>query len=367
MKQLLEKIYWRIRYLYGKSTLYLVLLGIFGTFKWTAGLWYLISGGFGREQKAILSGRYRHLCQLRKTSADGAVYTLRRNTHRIEKGLIMRPRRDVFAREYILQTCQIFSELSGNPASRAEQADLIAWSKSVLGEFFQVTKEEGPLATAKKVYEEAVSTTASQIESVEKPRKPYHRDLDGNHISIAELKHLAIQRRSCRWFLPTPVPREKIDQALEIGTLAPSACNRQPYQFLFYDDLDLVQQVAKLPGGTTGFADNFPCMCVIVGELSAFPHDRDRHIPYIDASLAAMGFLFALEIQGISSCCINWPDVEFRERNLADLLGLRDDQRAIMLIALGYPDPEGMVPFSQKKSINEVRVFNQSSSSVGEA
>ena len=49
---------------------------------------------------------------------------------------------------------------------------------------------------------------------------------------------------------------------------------------------------------------------VIVGELDAYEYDRDRHLIYIDGSLAAMTFMLALETLGLSSCPINWSGVE---------------------------------------------------------
>ena len=140
---------------------------------------------------------------------------------------------------------------------------------------------------------------------------------------------------------------------------APSACNRQPFEFYFYDEPELVKKIASIPGGTVGFAHNFPCIMAIVGDFAAFPYDRDRHVPYIDGSLAAMGLQFALEVQGISSCCINWPDVQEKERAIANAIGLRPDQRVIMLLAVGYADPSGLVPYSQKKTLPELRQYNK--------
>lgn len=57
---------------------------------------------FNREQYAVLKGRSRYYTNIskdRKTSVE-----LRRNIHRLEKGIIMQPRRDVFARDYIGET-----------------------------------------------------------------------------------------------------------------------------------------------------------------------------------------------------------------------------------------------------------------------
>jgi nitroreductase len=43
---------------------------------------------------------------------------------------------------------------------------------------------------------------------------------------------------------------------------------------------------------------------------------------------------------------------------MTELLGLEPDERVIMLIALGYPDPDGLVCYSQKRPLAELRSFN---------
>ena len=79
------------------------LVPFFSRHPWLASLYYVVvSRKFGREHKAVLSGRNRYYASLRDP-ADTS-FLLRRNTHRLEKGLIMRPRRDVFALDYIEET-----------------------------------------------------------------------------------------------------------------------------------------------------------------------------------------------------------------------------------------------------------------------
>ena len=39
-------------------------------------------------------------------------------------------------------------------------------------------------------------------------------------------------------------------------------------------------------------------------------------------------------------------------------LGLEPDERVIMLVALGDPDPEGLVTYSQKRPLDELRSFS---------
>ena len=126
-----------------------------------------------------------------------------------------------------------------------------------------------------------------------------------------------------------------------------------------YDDPQAVQVVAALPMGTQGFAHNFPAVAVLIGKLEAYPHERDRHLIYIDTSLAAMSFMLALETVGLSSCPINWPDIPDREEAVASLLRLNASERPVMFIAIGYPDPEGLIPYSAKLSLDELRSYNQ--------
>ena len=122
-------------------------------------------------------------------------------------------------------------------------------------------------------------------------------------------------------------------------------------------DPDSAAEIGSIPMGTVGFSQNFSALAVLIGQLDAFAHDRDRHLIYIDSSLAAMAFQFALEVQGVSSCCINWPDIKEREKRMEARLGLARHERPIMSISIGYADPEGRVPYSQKKSLDEIRTY----------
>ncbi|PTB87647.1 nitroreductase-like protein, partial [Pseudidiomarina aestuarii] len=180
---------------------------------------------------------------------------------------------------------------------------------------------------------------------------PYpHHELPEPAISTDELRKLFVRRRSVRWYLDQPVPEDKVREAINMASLAPSACNRQPYHFHFINNAQQAAKVAGFAGGTVGFNQNLQSLIVVVGDLNAYPTERDRHCIYIDASLATMQLMLALETMGLSTCPINWPDIEFRERLMEQELELPPHQRPIMLLAIGFADPEGGVPYSAKKS-----------------
>ena len=60
----------------------------------------------------------------------------------------------------------------------------------------------------------------------------------------------------------------------------------------------------------------------------------------------------------VSASVINWPDFEPLEAKMQRALNLDYDDRVVMLIAIGYADPEGLIPFSEKKPLDLLRRYN---------
>jgi nitroreductase len=324
----------------------------------TSWLYYIVvSRAFVREHHAVLYGKVKYLEGDDAPARNEAL--LRRNVHRLEKGLIMRPRRPVFAADYVEETVDCFLLRRGaDGCAAAGDPEELAWAEDVLRSYFDVVAAHPAVDRARARFAAAVEPAPSADAAAER-RVPFLRDLAGPPpVSYDDLYRLARRRRSVRWFLPKPVERELVDRALLVAAQSPTACNRQPYEFRIFDTPELVAQVSALPGGSAGFRENFPMVVVLLGRQRSYFDERDRHVIYIDGALAAMSFALALETLGLASCMINWPDTEHRERRMAALLGLEPDERPIMQIAVGYPDPDAPVPYSGKKSLDTLRRYN---------
>lgn len=316
----------------------------------------LFNRSFDREHRAVLSGRVAHNRSQNETAETSSV--LRRGVHRLEKGILSKPRRDIFAVGYIRDTVGFYERAV---RSRKNGEDLIPeeelhWAHDVLEKYFSITGSHPRIDAQRERFRELQTPS---FKTNGRPKRPYQRDLsEPPSVDYNDLLELSKRRRSVRWFRQEPVPRELIRKAIDVASMSPSACNRQPFEFRVFDEPELVDEVAALPPGTKGFAHNFPAIVVLVGELRNYYGERDRHLIYIDASLAAMGFVYAAESLGLSTCCINWPDIEEYEQKADEVLGLEPDQRPVMFMAVGYPDPDGLVAYSQKKPNRQICTFN---------
>lgn len=319
---------------------------LFAANRFTAGLYYfLFSRRFDREHLAVLKGRvayYRDLQEIKSSSP-----LLRRNVHRLEKGLIMRPRRKIFAEAYILETVRCYNRAK---ARNGFSANELRWARDVLDEYFAVVERNQVTGQAWAEYSGAEGEVETAGEAEAMGFKPYPlAKLPVSPVSFDQVATLFLKRRSVRWYKQQPVPLELLHRAINVAALAPSACNRQPFRFIVAKDSPTAARIAKCAGGTTGFADQLPALIVVVGDLSAYPKERDRHLIYIDAALASMQLMLAAETLELSTCSINWPDIDRAEERLQKILKLPAHERVIMLMAVGYGDPSGGVPYSQKK------------------
>jgi len=187
-------------------------------------LLWIFSRAFRREQQAVAAG----LALYHSTVDPNSTRTLlRRNIHRIEKGLLMRPRRERFALSYIGETVDCYREcrMAGCAADWAKD---LAWAHDILESYFEVVADEGLVERAQAVF----LSVDHPAEEGRGGRVPYSRR-GSCPVSFDSFAALAKRRRSVRWFLQTEVPHVLIDRALEIAAESPTACNRQPFSIVF--------------------------------------------------------------------------------------------------------------------------------------
>lgn len=311
---------------------------------------FFANRAFHDEQYAVMAGKRAHFES--ENSLTNRMF-LRRSIHRIEKGLISRPLRSTFASDYIGRT--VGTALALRETLNHDDPGELKWATDVLNRYFQATQS----SSDENIIKANAAWTASKKSSDKKTEdcelSPFSQpQLADSAEKYEGLRQIAYHRRSVRWFEDREVPRDLIEEAVALGLTAPSACNRQSFRVLLVADETLRKEVAKVPMGTGGFYHQIPLVAVLIGQHRGYEHERDRHAIYVDGGLFATGFIMALEGLGLNTCCINWPELRDRNVKMRSLIHLDDDERVIMLIAVGYGNPGQLVPRSHKRGIESV-------------
>jgi nitroreductase len=345
----------------GRKAALLVVVRAASISGFTSSLYYaLLSREFDREHRSVLLGKLAFQKNLKNYNGTHGLF--RRNIHRLEKGLIMKNRRSIFALDYIQDTIDLYEGALNHAARTGIGSNEVHWAHEVLSNYFAACAASPLSATARARFE-ALPPPPNAAEHENYPvthRTPYPAaERTAASVSYEQLHELALRRRSVRWFHDRPVEREKLDKMIDLARLSPSACNRLPYRFEVFTQPGKAQEGARLAGGTGGFSHQIPALIVVMGDLSCYSEEKDRHLIYIDASLASMALMLSAETLGLSTCPINWSDVSKREKGMYKFLGNTPEHwRPIMLIAVGYAEDDGSIPYSSKKNMTLIRSFD---------
>lgn len=318
--------------------------------------WFLrpdMPGWIRREHDAVVEGI------LRKTGPvqfDFRRYRLRRCAHRIEKGLAVAvaERRDVFGAGFIEDMVGDLATLNSDAVFVRANGGELAGVFHLLRDYFRAVPEGGDarIDAARRTFAGLAAPAADAAD----PLRP--EPAEPSAIGIEQLARWMSGRHSVRHFANRPVPRDVLDECLNVARLAPSSCNRQPFRFEILSNPDTIEMFREISIGLTGFSDILPCVILLVGELRAFEHPGDRHLPFIDGSLSAMLLLQALYARGLGSCVVNWPDTDRYREGAARLLDLAPDQFVVLSIVCGYPADSGVAVLdSPRKPLESIRHY----------
>ena len=274
------------------------------------------------------------------------IFLLRRNIHRIEKGLCIKNRKSVFALGYIKPTVINFIELSSNKILCDKYEDDLNWAKQVLIKYFSVVKINDTLQKIKTSFEKVILNDSKTYQDL----LPYEFDKLSKTpiINFEQFQSLVYKRRSVRYYNNKIVDKSIIDKALKLAKYSPSPCNRYSVRYHCIYDKSLIMKLGTTVGGAKTFMNNVPTLIAITSIGSAFEGLYDRHATYIDASLSLMTFIYSLETLGVSSCVINWPKVPKNDLLSKQYIDLEETENIIMLLSIGYAKKRGMIPYSQK-------------------
>lgn len=193
-------------------------------------------------------------------------------------------------------------------------------------------------------------------------------------------------RRTVRHFSTEAVPFELIANAIAAAASAPSGANQQPWTFAVVSDLELKRQIraaaeaeeresyenrmseewlaALAPLGTDWHKphlEDAPYLIIVFAQAYSWKTDsatgvqhKVKHYYVTESVGIAVGLLLAsLHSAGLATLTHTPSPMGF----LSEILNRPSNERAYVVIPVGYPAPDAQVPDISKKSLDEVMIL----------
>jgi nitroreductase len=187
-------------------------------------------------------------------------------------------------------------------------------------------------------------------------------------------------RRSVRFFSDEPIPDGLLDECILAAGSAPSGAHRQPWTFVVVTDPALKREIriaaeaeeretyehrmtdewraALHPLGTDWhkpFLETAPALIAVFRHAWGAGEEGERRTNYYTQESVgiASGFLLAaLHLAGLGTLTHTPSPMGF----LGQILERPENERAYLLIPVGYPSADCVVPDLERKPLDEIRV-----------
>jgi nitroreductase len=144
-------------------------------------------------------------------------------------------------------------------------------------------------------------------------------------------------RRNVRTYDDRPIAPEDLDRILEAGWRAPSASNRQQWDFVVVTDPGQLQELSTVWVGARHLAGAKAAIVLVLPEPEA---ERYLTVDQYDLGQATMAMLLAATDRGIGSGHSSIGDQEACRR----ILGTPKDHTCPYMLALGFPAGRPLKP-----------------------
>ena len=189
------------------------------------------------------------------------------------------------------------------------------------------------------------------------------------------------RRRTTRHFSSRNVPKKLIERAIMCGSTAPSGAHLQPWTFVVVSSQELkakMREAAEIeerktysermpeawkevlePLGTDAIKEHMTDAPWIVVLFSQSKRVRDNgeygptYYSTESCGIAAVMFIHAIHNMGLVTLTHTPSPMGF----LRDILNRPDHEHAMLVLPVGYPAEDAMVPDISRKPLDEVAVF----------
>ncbi len=161
-------------------------------------------------------------------------------------------------------------------------------------------------------------------------------EVDASEIIINSI----MTRSSVRSYTSQVVESDKVETLLRAAMAAPTAGNKQPWEFVVITDREIIDQIPPIIKGAH-MAVKSQLVIAVLGnpEAALMPEYWTQ-----DCSAAMENLLLAAHGMGLGAVwCGVYPNVDGRTDKVDAILGLPDHLHTMGVAVIGYPDSEPVV------------------------
>lgn len=314
-----------------------------------------------RVEKNLLKEVFFFWIKLRKYNAsvfterdmEKSQYVLLRKTHTIEKGLSMRNPRKGFGQQKVkdlIGELLVYNETFGKDGT-----SFLQYPVNTINTYILYTKRNNvEINDIEQDFVQLIQQSGIKPIDSFKSIITYYKD---DIISKKEFsfKDLLNSRHSIRYFRNEVPSKEIIDEALQIASKTPSACNRQGWKtHVFLGDKSI--QIVQWQSGAKGFEDEIKGAVLVTANLKAFLF-YEIYQAYVDGGLYAMNLINAFHSLGMGTIPLS---VGFECSKLSTLkqFDVPDNEVPIVIIGFGYLEDEFKTALSERKNIQMTNTYH---------
>jgi nitroreductase len=156
-------------------------------------------------------------------------------------------------------------------------------------------------------------------------------------------------RRNVRSYRTDPVPAEDLERIAEAGWRAPSASNRQHWDFIIVTDPDQLRALSTVWRGAGHIAGAAAAIALVVPIVD---DERTRLVDTYDLGQATYAMMIAAADLGVGTGHSSVGDQALAR----EILGVPDDHDVAFLLGVGYPADRPLRPIvtPNRRPIGEV-------------
>ncbi|HEX3514606.1 MAG TPA: nitroreductase family protein [Trebonia sp.] len=144
-------------------------------------------------------------------------------------------------------------------------------------------------------------------------------------------------RRNVRTYQPEPVPAADLDRIAEAGWRAPSASNRQHWNFIIVTDRDQLQALSTVWQGAKHIAGAAAAIALVLPQPA---DERSKVVDQYDLGQATYAIMLAAADLGIGTGHSSVGN----QKKAREILGVPDDHDVAYMIGVGYPADRPLKP-----------------------